>query len=131
MVRSMKVRSFDRSSDDDWATLAHWCSGHGFPMMPEEMYPDEGFIVDDLAIAWLYQSETPIGWLEWMIVNPDKKRNGMVALSHIYDYALEKAKDLGMMAVFSSLNHESLIKLSQAKGFTITDTNMTNLVRTI
>lgn len=125
----MIVRYFDRESESDWDTLAEFCEGHGFPLMPVAAYPATGFIVDDLAIAWLYDTDSVIGWLEWMIINPKRKRSGMVALSSIYDFALEKARENGMIALFSSLHHESLIKLSQAKGFEITDTSCTNVVR--
>lgn len=125
----MNVRLFDKSDERDWSMLQEWCEGHSFPLMPREAYPCIGFIVDDLACAWLYQSDTPLGWLEWMIINPKRRRAGMIALSAIYDEALEKARDLGMIALFSSLQNESLIKLSQAKGFEVTDEGITNMIR--
>jgi hypothetical protein len=122
----------DLDFDKDWETLMGWYEGHGWPRLDPAMLPEVSFFVPDHACGWLYQSDSCVCWLEFLVTNPkgDKKLN-FKALDEIYDTAIIKAKELGFTAIFSSFNHKSLIRLAERKGFEVTETGMTNLVRSI
>ena len=118
--------------EKDWEEISHWYRGHGWDQMDPLILPELGFVVPGYACAWLYQSDSLICWLEWLVTNPkaDKKKN-FQALEKIYDEAILRSKELGFTTIFSSFNHKSLIRLAEKKGFKVTENNMTNLVRSL
>ena len=96
------------------------------------MFPETGMFVEGLACGWLYKTDSPIGWLEWLVINPEaNKVSAFRALKMIYDEAEEKAKALGMSSLFSTFNNDALIKLSKSKGYVAADTNVTNLIKVL
>ena len=126
----MKVDRFDWDKHGD--AMFSWYEGHGWPSLPKAMFPTVGFVVEGLCAGWLYQSDSVVCWFEWIVSNPEaEKRQVHKALAELYDHAIIQSEELGYSSIFSSFNHKGLIRLAEKKGFQVTDTNMTNLVRTI
>lgn len=109
-----------------------------FPSVPPQALPQHGRVIMDdtdqvvIAAGFLYQSDSSICWLEWVVTDP--KAAGQArheALGLLLKDLLADAKQFGATHVFSSLIDAGLIKRYQAAGFSVSDTGMTNVIKTL
>lgn len=114
----------------DYPTVKEWADKRKFPLVPPEFLPPNGFIIDDCCVCFVYRSETPIAWLEWVISNPDSDVRDD-ALNLLIEAACDWAKGQGFKVLFTSVEHKGLIERYKSLGFIETDRSMTNLLRNL
>lgn len=129
----MTIRPFTL---EDYPTIHRWWVDHKWTPLPHDLLPVHGFVVEENGVmilaGWLYQSDSKIGWLEWIISNPESTHEDRSsAIDLLINVVIYKAKELGMKALFSSLKHDGLMKKYLANGFVKTDENVTNFIRGI
>lgn len=121
---------------EDHALVAGWWRDWDWPVMPPESLPPTGFIISndgyDVCAAWLYRTDSNIGWLEWYITNkaaPKAAKAG--AIEYLIEAASILAKSAGMGVLFSGVNHRNLIKKLESSGFAQTETGVTNFIKVL
>ena len=98
------------------------------------MLSTNGFLVetDDGRLAcagWIYSTDSKISWLEWIVANPDVRREDRSKCLDFLIYALTTTgRELGFNTLFSSMKHPLLIDRMKKHGFQVTDSAMSNLV---
>jgi hypothetical protein len=126
----MKVRQY---RSEDHALLASWWTSHNWPVIQPEMLSTFGYIVETKGIpvlaGFLYETTSVIGWLEFIVGNPLYSQERKQALPVLLDHIAAQAKRRGIQALFTSSNHPGLIAGLEAKGFGISDTNVTHLIK--
>jgi hypothetical protein len=118
----------------DYEELMRWWKAHGWEGVPKELLPPTGFIAYDdkpRAAGWLYlDANVPFGMMEWIVTNPDNTpRQSFEAVKTVVEQITWLADEIKLLAVHTSVQHASLIKLYQKVGFEQADQNMINLVR--
>lgn len=121
-----EVRDF---LEEDYPQVASWYKKRGWPELPIHMLPQTGAILEGKAAGFLYRTDSPIGWLEWVVSNPDVEHSG--AIEAVLNYLTGKAKELGVEVILCSLSHSSLIEKYKKAGFFVTDGGMTNMMRRV
>lgn len=126
----------------DYETYVSWLKAHEWPVLPREALPSRGYLAFDqnadgslsserpLAMAWLYDTDSTICWLEWFATNPSVSRELKIeALEQLVDQVASVAKNLGFKTIFSAVKHPTLLDVLQRKSFTANDSGMTHLGR--
>jgi len=118
-------------TSEDIEDVMSWYVGQGFETgIPREALPTRGAIVDNLACAWLYETDSAVGWIAFPVINPEaSKHAAFKAVDAVFDYLLDMAKDLDMSVMFTSFGHSSLKRLALLKNFHEGDTNVSNFWR--
>lgn len=123
------VRLFKES---DYETVVSWWQSRSWPVLPREFLPATGYVVEGICAGFLYQTDSKIAWLEFIISNPATSPDDRAkALDSLIQHAVEDAKLKGFKIVFTSTNHDKLIKRYEDNGFIVGDKGMTNLVRNV
>lgn len=120
---------------DDYSMLRKWWLDWGWDTPPDaDMLPKDAFIVykDEVPLyaAFLYSTGTSIGWIEYIVSNkeaPLRMKKG--ALDYLLNVIFIIARYLGMKSLFTSTISNGLSRTLQKSGFTIGDTNNTQLIK--
>ncbi len=113
---------------DDYATLACWWEAHGWPAIEPKMLPTTGVIADEKAAGFLYQTDSKVAWMEWIVADPAASDRGP-AIDAVISSLSEIAADMGFELILTSVKHPGLIQRYINNGFTKGDESMTNLHR--
>ena len=102
--------------------------------LPVRHLPSTGYVVRQdkllLAAGWLYVSNSLLGWMEWIVVNPQAlKPIRNEALDMLISGILNKAAIYSVEAVVMSTPHLSLARKIKSLGFTVLEDNTTTYVR--
>lgn len=140
---SFSVRPIARSADGrvcpaEFSRFSQWVQARGGESPSREMLPGCGAVVEHhgqpLACAFLYLDATGSGvaWLAWLATCPatSPHRNGR-ALRHLIAYLTGLAKSLDYWLVCATYHHPGLLKLLKRQDFSVGDTGMTQLFKTI
>lgn len=129
----MTYRPFNYEKDHP--VVAKWWEKHGWPVIPGFMLPPVGIVAttdhgEPMAAGWLYQSDSPISWMEWIVGDPDvgAQERGE-ALDVLIEALKNKADEVLKPLMFTSVRHEGLIERLKKHGFQINDGGMTNMIR--
>lgn len=123
------IKEFQQSN---YPEVKQWWEGHKWPVIPFQMLPKTGYIIENVCAGWLYRSDSPICWVEWIISNPaSEKIIRNESLNLLIDTLINKAKSEGFSHVFTSVKHPGLIKRYESHGFTIQDSNVTHMIRSL
>ena len=131
----MTVRHF--VAEKDYPVIAEWWKAWEWPVLPPSLVPlNDGLVIhdaeQDLAMGFLYYTDTAFTWMEWITGNPDaNKFQRRDALDILIRELTIKAKENGSEAIFTSMKHPGLIERMQKHGFLVSDEGMTNLVKRI
>jgi len=133
----IEIRQFDVAQD--YEEICRWWDAHKWPCIPLDFLPDEGaggriLLSDGLPIiaVWIYKTNSRLGWMEWMVSNPDAPREiRRDAPDLIIEDAIKYAKELGLGVLFTSIRVPRLIERLTKAGFQISDSNMTNLTKVL
>lgn len=115
------VRSVD--FEKDFKTIQSWYDGQGWGcLLPISVFPDNGYMVDGLACAWLYLTDSCVGWVAWHVINPDANTGkAFMALGDILDHIKVASKEFGVELLHSTVRDSSLKNLCTSKGFELSD----------
>ena len=84
----------------------------------------------DLASGFLYETNSGIAWLEFIVTNPkttSEERNK--AILTLLEELSSSAKELGFSVIFSSIKNENLINKYLENGFSIGTKGTTELIK--
>jgi hypothetical protein len=110
--------------------VCKWWDQHEWPSIAPSMLPKNGRIVEGVAAAWLYLTDSGLCLMEWYISNKEASREDRgEAVDGIIGELIEVAKKNGASIILSSVMIPRLRKRLEAQGFIVTDTRMTNLAR--
>lgn len=125
-----KVRPFD--PDKDYIMLCYWWRSYGWPEMPIDHLPENGFIceVDNKPIAsgFVYKTDSKICWFEWVLADKQSDRETRAkAIAILIESVQNWTKEQGFKTIFTSVEHSGLIDKLKKQGFVSSDEKMTNL----
>lgn len=116
--------------DTDYAEVCSWWEKHEWPKFPLSLLPKTGFIVRGVAAGFMYDTDSGVGILEWVVSNPDSdkiKRNE--ALDLVVKSLLEEGKRMGKTFMFTSSNNKNLIERFVRHGFNLAEQDVTHMAR--
>ncbi|MBP9793951.1 MAG: hypothetical protein KBC56_08135 [Flavobacterium sp.] len=112
----------------DYEKFVDWWKWNRFPIPPSRMLPNNGLgglkIVSDggidICAGFLFETNSGIAWIEFIVANPDIKDKKIRHESQIMLIAnlTVEAEEKGFEAVFSSVKNPSLIKKFIEVGYT-------------
>lgn len=102
-------------------------------MIPLSQLSTRGIVVEEngqkFCAGWVYVTDSKLGWLEWVVTNPESSiKRRKAGLEALVAEALKLATALGIENLFASVSNKNLIKLYLSQGFIKGDTGMTNLI---
>lgn len=109
--------------------------GHNWPVVPASHLPSNGLVVVDedtgqfLSAGFIYRTDSPIGWMEWIVTNPEakiKKRTN--SLNYLVSSLVGLAKEMGVQTLFATLKSKGLVKLYKKHGLRETEKEATNMI---
>lgn len=113
--------------ETDYDKFVEWWKFWKFPPPPKNLLPanglgglkltnEEGI---DVAVAFLYETNSDIAWLEFLVLNPNIKDKNQreEAKKEIIYYLTLHAEQKGYKAVFSSVKQKSLIDSFVKNGY--------------
>lgn len=130
----MNVRFF--RPDADYSMVSAWWRAWKWPVLPLDALPKTGVIVSsndiEVCAGWLYQTDSSIAWLEFIISNPKYREDDRSeCVDALIGTLLTLAREAGYKNVFTSTNAAALVKRYERNGFSVTDSNVTHLMRGI
>lgn len=128
------IRRFNPA--EDYEDVKAWWKAHKWIPVDLEILPKIGFMAqtekEKLCCAWIYQSDSKLTYLEWLISNPlAEKEARKESIDRVIKRCLWTAKDLGYSVVYTSVKHPLLKDRYKRLGFKETDQEMTNMVRSL
>jgi hypothetical protein len=117
----MTIRLYNHNQDYD--TICRWFAAWGWPAIPQESLPKIGAI-NDIAAAWLYQTDSDIALIEWFVTDKDAKDNREEAKQDIISFLTVAANRMGFKNVLTFIRNPNLIRSFEKNGFFITDNNV-------
>jgi hypothetical protein len=118
--------------DKDYATISEWWTEQQWPVIPADCLPTYGLIADGLCAGFLYETDSKIAWIEWIVGNPraDKLARRQ-ALDALIDGLSERARSKGNRIVFTAASHSGLKARLTERGFALTDGGMSHFIRSL
>jgi len=110
----MQIRPWNRDTDHD--TLVKWWNQHEFGVVPREVLPPDGIMVEHdgvpICAGGLYiGAGTEFAFMEWVVADKEaNKRQLHTALRLCIDAIFELAKSKGMQLVFTTTSEGALQK---------------------
>lgn len=115
---------------DNHPKLVEWWTAQGWPPVPMAALPKTGLIVDDCCAGFLYRTDSTFALIEFIIANPKvENERRSKALDTLIEVLTKTAKEAGFVQLFTSTNHQNLIKRYTKHNYVVTDKNVTNLIR--
>lgn len=109
-----------------------WMNARGWPVLPLELLPEDGFIVPGVCCAFVYTSEKckSLAFMEWIFTNPEASSNDRndgldLVIEKIYSFCRSK----GVISVVTYLNDSGLIDRIVKSGGEISETDMVGVIR--
>lgn len=128
------MRRREYKAEDDYKDLSEWWVAHKWPVVPQEMLPKMGMVVEDeggvkCCAGFMYQTDSRLTWIEWVVSNPEVSlRKRVKAVDMLVGGLVELSKACGYKIRFSSLKSKGLIKIYEKHGFSQTDQGMTTMI---
>lgn len=114
----------------DYPMLCEWWNAQNFPPPPGSILPASGYICKEMAAAFLYLTNSPIAWVEWVVADPKaEKKNRNIAIDAIIAFVCEQAKKAGAKTIFTSSNLFPYMKRLERHGFVVGDRKVTQLFK--
>ncbi len=131
----MIVRVFNRESD--YVLAVAWWKARGYPVSQLFMLPPTGYVVESLdakpiAIGFLMRTDAGICGPVHLVSDPKAPSGARnKALDALIETIMMKAVELGYRVVAAETNLEGLVQRYQKHGFTVTDRNVTGMVKVV
>lgn len=112
----------------DMKEVHEWWTKQGWPPIPHHMLPETGWIIPGVCAGWLYQANSSVCKLEWIVANPDAS-NKAEGLDTLIQYITQQATHYGYKVMFTETKHAKLIERLQQHGYEVGDTGITHLFK--
>lgn len=117
-------------NQENYNILKQWWEGYSWPVIPFEMLPKIGFIVDNVVAGFIYSTDSKICLIEWIIGNPDSDKNERKkALNNLLNVLCNTAKEMGYTHCFTYTKNSGLINALKLNEFKKTDEQMIHFMR--
>lgn len=104
----------------DYKIVASWWEGYGQAPVPIHLLPWIGYIVDDVAAGFLYQTDSGIALLENFISNKDSRADARSdALDQITSALVKKAEELGYLHIIAFSSLPAIEERARKHGFSV------------
>ena len=124
----------------DYETLKDWWGFWRFPSPSIPSLPQyeqgsfNGLIAShngkDLAAGFLYETNSAMCWIEYIVTNPKtSSEEREEAILKVLEELSSSARELGYLAIFSSLKNENLINKYKKIGFIEGTKGTTELIK--
>lgn len=124
----------------DYETLKDWWGFWRFPAPSIPSLPQyeqgsfNGLIAShngkDLAAGFLYETNSAMCWIEYIVTNPKtSSEEREEAILKVLEELSSSARELGYLAIFSSLKNENLINKYKKIGFIEGTKGTTELIK--
>jgi len=116
--------------EHDYELLCKWWRGHGFPCPPLSFLP-AAYVLERHAAGFLYAAAPmPVGWLEWLVTDPDATPLAAgVSLLTVIRKLESLAQEQGVKWLFTAVSNSGLERVFVANRWTVGDRNITQLVK--
>lgn len=112
----MTTRRFLNGSD--FEQVCSWFKERGLSSPSKDFLPLVGFIVEDVAVGFMYKTDSCLGILDWFVSNPSADAvERMRAFDHIVTLLLAHAKTCHIKAVKAETNNDTIKVLAMNQGF--------------
>ncbi len=116
--------------------IKSWWKFHNWSCVPLNHLPKIGIVVytgDKMACAaWLYQTDSAICIIDWVIANPEiRKQERTDCLDFLITALKDAAFSLGFGSIFTFTRHSLLISRLEKHNFKNTSDGMVNLILNI
>lgn len=124
MHLDFKVRPFNE--EEDYKYLVPFWNAYNFAPPPLKYLPG-GLVVTlfDMIVCagFLYETATPIAWMEWVVANPDLVRDVRnEGLNLLITSLKEMAKEVAVEVIYTTSNLDPYIKRLEDNKFIKTET---------
>ena len=127
---SYKVREFNL--DTDYNTVSEWWRKQDWTPVAPGALSTTGYIVDDKCAGWLYIANSYMGFVEWVVGNPDcDKIERREALKELLNHINNVAKINNCKVLLTTTPNSGLIERCQEVGWTETDQNISALIKEV
>ena len=117
---------------NDYYTLVKWWDGWEWEEpVPEMALPPTGVIEEGLAAGFVYLTNSQVGWITWIVTNPQAStRDRIPAIKDVVRELKKVAENNGVTILHSSLpTHQmGLVRLLEDEGFLRSPVPMINLI---
>lgn len=115
----------------DYPTVKQWWEEWGWQPVPEHALPPVGALVEDIACAWLYRTDSSIAIIDWFVTNKQARDGRQEAKAAIIHALSDIARHQGFQSVITFVRNPHLLKSFEDAGFEGKDTGITNLGRSL
>ncbi len=120
----MAVRLIDL--EKDYPILCEWWAQHEWSPPPKDILPPNGYIEEGVCAGFLYNMDSKIAMLEWVVSNPncDKidRARGVVS---VMNRLIRHAQGTGCLVIFTSSNDSAWMNRLESFGFAKGDEGVT------
>lgn len=115
MNHMVKARMFEPG---DYSQLKRWCFDRDVEAPPIELLSDTGIIVDEIAVGFLYLTNSAVGMLEGFLTNPKADKNDRnEALNSITLNLIKLAEQSGCKLLKCDTRAEEIVNRAKSFGF--------------
>ena len=119
-------------TEDDYPLFVEWWESWGWQPIPYMFLPKNSVVVCDdegnpVCAVFLYLTDTPIIWAE-NYISCKKSKDRKICIEEMTKSIASKAKELGGVAVMSTLKSAAMGRRLEKGGFQKTDSNMTTYI---
>lgn len=118
-------------NEQDYEIICKMMVSWGMRPLHRRMLSEYGAIISkdgvDVCSGWLYQSDSKIAWIEWVVMSkeaPRELRKG--AIDFLYETLFEQARKLNYEVIMCAVNH-SLHKDNLTNKFGFVEDNEKNV----
>lgn len=103
--------------ESDYEEMKSWYNKRNEDCIPIHFLPKVGFIIPNICVGFLYQTDGKFGLIENFITNPDAdKKDRHEALDLLIQKLLDTAKELNYTYIIATTNDESILKRGRRAG---------------
>ena len=96
-----------RFTKDHIPAINSWYGLRAMPSVPENLFPDIGFIVPGIGCGFLYKTDSALCFLDGYMANPNTtKEERKDAFYAITRYLMRDAKDHGFTQILAYTKHQ-------------------------
>jgi hypothetical protein len=121
---------------DIYQKVCNWWKAHGFPVLPVDFLPFEGYIISDndveLYAVFLYVTDSALCWLTFPVSNPKatyEQKQG--AMEQLFKDVAEDAKSEGFKFMFTTSPLPRVQEALINSGFELGDQNVNHYMKLI
>lgn len=88
---------------EDYTMLCLWWDAQHFVRPPQAMLPATGYVCEEIAAGFLYLTNSPCVWMEWVVADPTaEKTRRNNAINELILHICAQAKFTEAIMVFTS-----------------------------